>query len=259
MRAATRRWVGYALLALAAYLGAILVTLPASAMSWMLARLAPGAVTLEQPQGTVWSGSGLLRIASPAVAPTVRWEVLPSRLLRAALAIRLEADHDRAHLQGEVQRSLGTWSAHDLKATLPAESLPSFVPTTRLFGPQGNLQLTSDTLRWEPGSLRGAAEIIWDNAGTQMMNLEGLGRYHIALQGQGATLNIRATTESGDLEINAEGVWQPFGDGTLTLQGTAVARGRQQQLEPLLQMIGPVRPDGTRAFSLRAQLPVLPH
>jgi len=251
--------VGYALLALAVYLGAVIITLPASVLSWMLVRLAPGVVTLEQPQGTFWSGSGLLRIATPAVAPAVRWEVLPSRLLRAALALRIEADHDNAHLLGEVRRSWGTWSAYDLKATLPAELLPSLVPTTRLFGPQGNFQLTSDTLQWGPGSLRGAAEIIWDNAGTQMMNLQGLGRYRIALQGQGATLDIRATTQSGDLEINAEGVWQPFGNGTLTLQGTAVARGRQQQLEPLLQMFGPMRPDGTRAFSLRTQLPVLPH
>jgi general secretion pathway protein N len=242
---------------LSVYLGFVLATLPASALSWLLARLSPGRVALEQAQGTVWSGSGVLRLASPAIAPTVRWELLPSRLLRATLAVRIEAELDRAKLETELRRDWRTWSARGLNAILPAESLPAIVPAARLLAPQGELTLTSDVLQMGPGTLNGTAEVVWANAGTQIMSLQGIGQYRITLEGRGAELGVRAGTESGDLEITAEGAWQAFGDGTLALAGTANARGRQQQLEPLLQMIGPPSPDGTRSFNLRTQLPAL--
>ncbi len=259
MTASAKRGAAYALLALSVYLGFLLVTLPASVLSWTLARFSTGTIVLEQPRGTVWSGTGVLRLASPPMAPTVRWEILPSRLLRAALAVHIEAQNDHTRLQTELRRDLGGWSAHDLRAALPAELVPTLLPAARLLAPQGDIRVTADTLRFEPGTVNGTAEVVWANAGTQMMNLQVLGQYRVALEGRGPEIRIRANTESGDLDITAEGVWKAFGDGSLHVQGTASARGRQQELEPLLRMIGPPRPDGARSFNVRAQLPVLPH
>jgi general secretion pathway protein N len=259
MTESSKRWVGYALIASSVYLGFVLVTLPASALSWTLARFSTGTIVLEQPRGTVWSGTGVLRLASPPVSPTVRWEFLPSRLLRAAVAVRIEAQNDHTQLQAELRRDFWGWSAHDLKVALPAELVPTLLPAARLLAPQGDIRVTADTLRFEPGTLNGTAEVVWANAGTEMMNLQALGQYRIALEGRGPEVHVRANTESGDLDITAEGVWKAFSDGSLHVQGTASARGRQQELEPLLRTIGPPRPDGARSFNVRTQLPILPH
>ena len=259
MMAGARRWLGYALLGLLVYLFFSIATLPASALSWALTRFGPGTFTLEQPQGTIWSGSGVLRLNLPAIAPTVRWQVLPSRLLRGALGLLVEARHERTHLAAELRRDWRGWSAHDLIATLPAESVPAFAPAARLLAPLGKIEIASDTLRIGASAVNGTVNIIWSDAGTEMMGLQGLGQYRIALEGRGKEIAIHASTESGDLEINANGIWQVIGDGTLALQGHAVARGRQKELEPLLQMIGPTRPDGAHAFAVRTQLPALPH
>lgn len=259
MMAGAKRWLGYALLGLLVYLGFSIATLPASALSWALARFGPGTVVLDEVQGTVWSGSGVLRLQSPAMAPTLRWQLLPSRLLRGAIGLRIEAEHEHARLATELRRDWRAWSAHDLIATLPAESVPAYVPAARLLAPQGQLQVSAEDLQFRFRAVNGAANIVWSDAGTQMMGLQGLGQYRIVLEGHGKEITIRASTDSGDLEVNADGAWQAMGDGTLALQGTAVARGRQKELEPLLQMIGPVRPDGSHQFTVRTQLPALPH
>ena len=259
MIADAKRWLGYALLGVLVFLVFSIATLPASALSWTLARFGPGTFTLEETQGTVWSGSGVLRLHSPAIAPTIRWQILPSRLLRGAIGLQFEAELERARLATEFRRDLRAWSVHDLTATLPVESVPELVPAARLLAPQGNLQVSGESVRFESGAISGSTNMVWSDAGTQMMGLQGLGQFRIALEGNGKEITIRASTDSGDLEVNADGTWQALGDGTLALQGTATARGRQKELEPLLQMIGPANPDGAHHFTVRTQLPALSH
>lgn len=259
MTGSARRWLGYALLALLVYFGFVTASLPATALAWLLARHGGGVIALDQPKGTVWNGSGVLRLSSPPVTSSIRWRLLPARLLSGALAVHVEAEHEHARVAAEMRRNWSAWSVHDLTGTLPAETVPAFVPAARLLAPQGELRISAETLRYGAHALSGTLEVLWSDAGTQVMNLGSLGQYRISLEGQGPDVVIRGRTESGDLEIAADGTWKALSDGVLAVQGTATARGRHEQLMPLLQMIGPARPDGSHTFSVRTQLTALPH
>lgn len=247
-------WVGYALLGAGCYLVFLVVTLPAAWLASGVARATQGVVTLSAPLGSIWSGeAGVILHRAPEPPQRLgqlKWGINPLWLLTARLGVGARLDvpaGGEARLRARV--GFGSATLRDINARLPAQQLALWYAPLALASPTGQVEIKSAGLDIDAESLRGTAELTWQDAGVSLTSVKPLGNYRLTLTGQGPDATFKLDTTDGVLELTGQGSLQ-IKTGRLNATGFATAKSRKDELDTLLQLIGPDQGDGRRAWSL---------
>lgn len=241
------------LLGVAAYGAFLVATLPASVVAPRVAAATKGQATLVDAGGTVWNGSARVAIAARGAAFTldeVRWEFLPSRLLAGRAAFAVTARLGTLKGEAEVARSPLAWRADGVRVQGDAGAIPAFLPLAAAWQPAGELALAVESITWDGNAASGTATLEWRDAALALTPVRPLGTWRAEARAEGATAKVTLATVKGPLRLS--------GDGTLAIPGrlafTGEARseaGRERDLEAVLALLGPRRPDGAHAISIR--------
>lgn len=241
------------LLGAAAYGAFLLATVPAAVVAARVASATRDEVRFSGISGTVWSGSARLAIAARGISlpvDEVRWDFLPSRLFtgRAAYAIEARAGEMRAQL--EAARSPLAWQVRDLRASGDAAAFAPLFPLASAWQPTGAVTIEAPWLAWDGEHASGFATIEWHDAALALSEARPLGSWRAQASAEGKTGKIALETTRGPLRLAGNGTFAI--PGRLAFSGEARAEaGRERELEPVLQLLGPPRADGARTLALR--------
>lgn len=241
-----------AVLGVTAYGLFIAATIPARLVAQRIA--VPGTLELVDAQGTLWNGTARATLAAggPAVSvDTLRWRFLPARLASGRLAFAVDAAGAGLEGQGEIARGFAILEARALNVRADVAALAAFAPLPEAWQPQGRVTISAPALAWESGHARGAATVEWRDAAVALSSVRPLGSYRIDARGDGGPAKFAVTTLEGPLRVAGSGSFVP--PAALAFSGEARAEGAQAaELEPLLNLLGPRRPDGARALEWHA-------
>lgn len=258
-RGAGRRW-GIAGAAVGTLIGLVAFA-PASWLARGVASATQNYVLLDNPQGTIWNGSGVLVLTggrasrdASALPGRIQWNIglhtsgLELRLsqsccLNGLLTLRVSPGWGRTEVQviPSAAGTVGQWPS----AWLSGLGTPW--NTLQLQGPirltTGKLTIESVQGRW---ILKGQADVDLLNISSRLSTRKPLGSYRLSVQGDGGNgggtvLNL--STMNGALKLYGSGNW---GAGGLRFRGEATTNPEDQAaLQNLLNVIG--RREGPRS------------
>lgn len=245
------RWPHYVLAALV-YLVLLLAWAPASLLGWALPRFTQQAVTLGEPQGTVWHGSAArLQVQAAGRAQQLGradWQLRPLDLFSGRLGFRLGLSGAGIDAGGTLRAGLSGTELREVRAELPAKLLGEFSPDLALWQPGGRLALEAERLALGKQGGEGKAILRWRDAVSGRVN-QPLGSYRADLEGTDQGLTIKVATEGGALVLQGSGLWNP--KRGLSFNGVArPTPANRAQLDGLLSLIGPAQADGSRAIRI---------
>ena len=256
-----KSWFGYLFLGVTAYLIFLVVTVPATWLSWGLARITHGAVDLYEERGSLWVGHGRLVVHYPRSTPQdlgqTEWRVNPLWLPLGRLQVSLKAtgsQSDLAAVVGVTPKRIVLQRSH---ISADANMASAFYAPARLLAPKGRLRFSADHLTVDKNGLHGNAVITWEGASSGLSSVQPLGDYRIDISGTGAEAALKLTTLRGDLQLSGTGRWQLLENGDLQFNGVARPRSRGQELQSLLNLFGRDQGGGRRTLRLRTRLPFL--
>jgi hypothetical protein len=181
----------------------------------------------------------------PVPLDRVEWHFRPGRLIAGRAAFDVHAVTRGLEARTRLERGIAMTELVDLDLRGDAAALAMLAPIVATWQPQGTLTASAASLTWDGAELRGEGRAEWRAAALALSQVKPLGSYRAELKGAGGPAKIIVTTLDGPLRLS--------GDGTLTPQGrfafSGDARGEgaaASELEPLLNLIGPRRPDGSR-------------
>lgn len=253
-----KRWLGYLFFGLVAYFFFLVATVPAGWLAWGITRLTTGAVAIDQVQGSLWHGNGRLIVYYPQATPQnlgqTEWRINPLWLAAARLRIAIKAIGAESEISTIVAVAPSKLIMDNAQISASAHLASELYSPLSLLAPKGRLRLNAKELRLDRDGLHGSAQIFWDRAGSRLSSVHPLGDYRLDVDGAGQTTSFKLATLRGALELTGQGRWQPLGSGMLQMTGVATAKARQQELEPLLRLMGS-RQDAERAsFRLQTRL-----
>ncbi len=245
----TVRPAAFAALGLLAYLAFLAATVPASFVAQRMAD--PGRIDIRDARGTLWHGAARLRVATPAGAlaiESLRWRWLPARLVAGRLAFAVDASAAGVQATGEVERGFSALGLRDVRASGDASAFAALVPLAAALRPEGPVVLSAPALAWNGEALHGTATLEWRGAGVALSTVRPLGTYRVEARAEGPAVELVATTIEGPLRVSGHGRALP--SGALRFSGEARADAQAAAtLAPLLDLLGPRRPDGSRAIA----------
>jgi general secretion pathway protein N len=240
-------------LGVAAYAAFLVATAPASFLAARASAAAPGRIELRDIAGTLWSGSARARIRAPGgdiLLDRIEWRFLPLGLASGRIAFDVTAVGRGLDLRSQIARGFGGWQARDVAVKAQAAALTPLAPMLAPWRPEGFVAISAATIEWDERNARGDVRAEWKEAALSLSEVRPLGSYRIDLHGEGGPAKITLATLAGPLRVAAQGTLAPPSE--LSLTGDARAEGAAAgALEPLLNLIGPRRPDGARALEIR--------
>jgi len=242
-----------AALGLAAYSAFLIATIPAAYVAAQVTHALHGQAELDDATGTLWKGSARARIAPTRGGPTIErieWRFMPTRLAFAEIAFATKLTS--AGLQGtlEVARSVSQWRVREANLEADAGALASWIPIISTWRPVGTIKLNVPSMAIDGREFRGTADIEWRNAALGLSEVRPLGSYRAAWRADNGPGTVEVTTLQGPLRVTGRGTTTP----ALRFSFTGEARSEPQAataLEPLLNLMGPRRSDGSRPLELR--------
>jgi general secretion pathway protein N len=244
-----RRGVRLVILGLGAYLVFLLANLPASWLGFALERSSRGALSLGEPAGTVWKGSGLLALRSGGAfrgIADIEWRTNPLSVFDGRLSVVLSGAAPGAGLRASVSLGAGSVRFQNVEANAPAALLEPLVPAAAFAKPEGRLRVLADSFEIGGGGVIGAASFEWLEAG--VLQVRGLGDYRLQVTGRGERAELKLATLRGDLRLTGGGEWRAAQPRIVQLRGLAEAAPERKDLEPLLQTLGIAGPGPSRSF-----------
>jgi general secretion pathway protein N len=244
-----------ALLGVAAYSAFLVATMPARWVAERVLPSGPRSYALQEMEGTIWSGSTRAAFGSHAgtfALDRVEWRFLPTRLLQGRAAYALTVRGAGFDGRGELARTLGGWSVHELTARGDAALATAIAPFIGAWRPEGSVSVTAPSLAIADRQVRGDLRVEWSGAATALSEVKPLGTYRAEVAAEGAAARIDVSTLSGPLRVTGKG--NLAFPAQLTFNGEARAEGPQAPaLQPLLDLIGPRKADGTHAIAWRTR------
>ncbi|HZZ94350.1 MAG TPA: type II secretion system protein N [Usitatibacter sp.] len=239
-------------LGVAAYALFLVALLPARLVTSRV--MLPPGVTLESVDGSIWNGTARVSVGSGSTAVTldrVHWHWRPLALLSGRIAYGVEASGTGLAAHGTLARGPSAWALTDVDLQGDVAALAALAPLAAPWQPAGRLHATASELTWDGRELRGRAQAQWSDAALALSSVRPLGTYALHLEGAGGPARITLATTQGALRISGDGTLDGLRHFALT--GEARAEGPDAQaLTPLLDLLGPRRPDGSRAIRLAA-------
>lgn len=241
------------LLGALAYVAFLVGTVPATLVAEQVARIAAGRVDVDRVEGSLWNGRAAVRVRSGAgelALDEVTWRFLPARLLAGEAAFAVQAKRTGFDASLVAARSPGETRLRDLKARGAAATFTPLFPLAAGWQPEGMVTVESDEFALAGNESRGAAKIEWREAALSLANARPLGSWKADLTGKGEAIEVALATVKGPLRLAGKGTMK--GKAPFVFEGTASADpGREKELEALLALIGPRRPDGLHAITVR--------
>lgn len=192
-----------------AYLLALAALLPASWLARQIEVASRNSVVLREPAGTVWSGGGRLYVRERAGTlldiGALRWTSTPAKALTGKLAIELSLGG--AASTARIEISPFSVSIFGLNLELPGRTIASFAPPLEALGPQGNLLIRTDSLRFDGDSVFGLASIEWRPVRLARAPGLDLGSHVARLRGGGSRVDIELASLGGPLRLSGTGMW----------------------------------------------------
>jgi general secretion pathway protein N len=244
-----RRGVGLAILGVGAYVVFLVVNLPASWLGFALERSSRGALSLGEPAGTVWKGSGLLALRSGGAfrgIADIEWRTNPLALFAGRLSVALSGAAPEAALRASVSLGARSVRFQNVDVSASAVLLEPLVPAAAFAKPEGRLRVLADSLEIGAAGVAGAATFEWLEAG--VLQVRGLGDYRLQITGRGERAELKLATLRGDLRLTGGGEWRAAQPRVVQLRGLAEAAAERKDLEPLLQTMGIPGPGPSRPF-----------
>jgi general secretion pathway protein N len=245
-----RRGARLVVLGVGAYLVFLLVNLPASWLGFALERSSRGALSLGEPAGTVWKGSGLLALRSGGAfrgIADIEWRTNPLPLLTGRLSVVLSGAAPEAGLRASVSLGAGSVRFQNVEANAPAVLLEPLVPAAAFAKPEGRLRVLADSFEIGGGGAVGAASVEWLEAG--VLQTRQLGDYRLQITGMGERAELKLATMRGDLRLTGAGEWRAAQPRIVQLRGLAEVAAERKDLEPLLQTMRIAGPGPSRPFA----------
>lgn len=245
------RWPYYVVAALV-YLVLLVVWAPAGLLGWALPRFTQQAVTLGEPEGTLWQGSAArLQVQAAGRAQQLGrldWQLRPLDLFTGRLGFRLQLGGAGIDARATLRVGVSATELREVRAELPAQLLGEFSPDLALWQAGGRLALEAERLRFGARGGEGRATLRWRDAVSGRVK-QPLGSYRADLDGTDQGLAIKLSTERGALVLQGAGSWDP--KRGLSFNGAArPAPASRDQLDGLLSLIGPAQADGSRAIRI---------
>lgn len=181
---------------------------PAALLDAGLAAQTHGMARLADAHGTVWRGSGTVAAADGTWRLPLAWSVHASPLLRGVVQVDLRPPREGNLPAGviTIDRSHMEW--RDLRATLPAAALQTFLKTPNPVALGGEVVVESPDLRWDGSTGAGAADLHWQHAsaGIDALRLDlGSVSAHVAVDGP--QLTGAFDNAGGDVALFGKGTW----------------------------------------------------
>jgi general secretion pathway protein N len=225
---------------------------PASFVAARVSAAAPQVQFLETT-GTAWHGAAQARIATPGgpfVLQSVQWRFAPARLIAGRLAFDVKVAATGLDATLQVARGLADWEIASLAAHANAGLAATLFPLAATWRPEGSVEVASERLAWNEREMRGVLNVDWKDAAVALSEVRPLGSYRIEVRGEGENAPLKVTTTRGALRISGQG--KLTSPARLSFSGEARGEGDPAKaLEPLLDLLGPRRPDGARSLEVR--------
>ena len=246
------RWPHY-LLAVLVYWALLLAWAPASLLAWAMPRFTGQAVWLDRAEGSVWRGQAAgVRVQSAASSDLqlgrLNWQLRPLDLFAGRLGYQLQLAGAGIDAKGVLRAGTRGSELRELRAELPATMLGQVSPDFALWQPAGRLLFESGVLAFRGEKVEGQATLRWLNAVSGRVR-PTLGSYRADLEGADNGFGIKLTTESGALQLQGSGIWNPQ-RGIMFIGMARPAPASRLELDGLLSVIGPALPDGSRAIRI---------
>ncbi len=242
-----------AALGVAAYLVFLVCTMPASFIAARARAAAPGKIEMSEAQGSLWNGNARARIAAPGghlIFDRIEWRFVPARLMAGRIAFGVNAVGHGLAGHGQLARGLTRWELRDLKATGEVDALVPLLPLAATWRPEGTLAVSTAALDWDDNDARGSLRAEWKDAAVSLSELRPLGTYRLDARAEGGPAKLTLATIDGALKVSGQGTFTP--PSKLSVSGEARGEGpNAKQLDALLDLMGPRRPDGARALEIR--------
>lgn len=243
-----------ALLGLGAYSVFLVASMPARWVAERVLPPGPRSYALQEIEGTIWQGSARAAFGSHAgtfAIEQVQWRFLPVRLLQGRAAYEVHVNDPGVKASGELGRTFGGWDVRGsagMDAALLTRALPWIAP----WRPEGRVNVEIPGMQLAGQDVRGKARLEWRDASTALSEVKPLGSYRAEIDASGPSADIRVSTVQGALRVAGQGRFEL--PSRFTFSGEARGEGPQAAaLQPLLDLMGPRKPDGAHAISWRAR------
>ncbi len=240
--------------ALIILLATMLVIAPAQWAASYVNSATNGRLELAEASGTIWNGSAIVVLASPAETGASRaslperlsWRLSPWALLGGQLDMQLmhpSALTQPLTINAPLFGRTATLGATTLR--LPASLLVGLGAPWNTVRPGGILTVSWDRMRVEPGRWQGGINGEWQLASSALTPVSPMGHYRVQTNGIWPGTQLELLTISGPLELKGNGTINE--GGRLRFTGRAQAMpgtdpGVKAQLTGLISLLG--RRDG---------------
>ena len=178
----------------------------------------------------------------------LNWQLRPLDFLGGRLGFQLQLAGAGIDAQGVLRAGTQGSELRDVRVELPARMLGQVSPDLEVWQPGGQLLFESGALAFQGGQIKGQATLRWLDAVSGRVR-PPLGNYRADLHGAENGFGIKLTTESGALQLQGAGIWNP--QHGMKFKGMArPAPASQSELDGLLSLLGPALPDGSRAIRI---------
>jgi hypothetical protein len=215
--------------------------MPATWLDFALQRKSRGVMSLGDPAGRVWEGSGLLQAMLPSgdavtidrVGWTVAWrELFFGRIRFSLISVRTGKSIADATL------GVSGLTVHSAQLELPASLLGTLTPTLREAALSGQLILKLEDFHLARNQAGGTAEINWINAASGLVPVSPLGNYQIEIRNSDSGLGCRISTLN-EAALKLAGTCRQSPAEPFSIDATAEPAPRyRRELVPLLRVIG---------------------
>jgi len=244
-----------AIVAAVAYAIFLVALVPASFVADRITAATQGRVSLANAGGTLWRGAARVRFTAAGGwldLDSLEWRLDPARLLAGRLAFDATAMAQGLRARAQVGRGIGGWELRDAALEASLASLATLAPVAARWRPEGKLVANVPLWQWNERGVRGGASVEWRDAAVSLSEVKPLGSYRMTANGDGGLAQLALTTTGGPLQVTGKG---EAGPAEIRFSGEARAEASvAKALEPLLDLVGPRRPDGARSVELRISM-----
>jgi general secretion pathway protein N len=233
---------------------ALAIEAPATLVDGRLDAASAGRLRLTGATGTVWNGSGELRLLPEPSATQLAWQVDPWPLLWGELRGTLGTE-DKASPRASFAVAGGDFSLRDVRLTLPADALLRASGAPAILAPAGgNIAVRADTFTRRGDNFEGRADVRWDGAslpGARPDDRIALGDVRFDAAGQGKDIAGTLSNVGGDVEIIGTAAVSASGAGPVDVvlrPRGGIDPERAKLIAGALATVG--RPDGSGGFRI---------
>ena len=248
------RVIAFLFAALIILLATVLMVAPAQWAAGYVNSVTNRRVELAEASGTIWNGSAIVVLASPAETGASRaslperlsWRLNPWALLGGQVDLQLT--HPSALAQPlTINAPLfgRTLTLGPTTLRLPASLLVGLGAPWNTVRPGGILTVSWDRMRVEPGRWQGSINGEWQLASSALTPVSPMGHYRVQTNGVWPGTQLELLTISGPLELKGNGTINEGGRLRFTGRAQAMAGtdpGVKAQLTGLISLLG--RRDG---------------